>query len=235
MSLSIYLSMSVHKYVCFYLNLYLSLFLSFFLSLFLSSLSIYVSIYLSIYLSMSVHKYVCFYLNSYLSLFLSFFLSFFLSLSIYVSIYLSIYVCSQVCMFLSQLILISLSFFLSFFLSRMYISLSLTLSQYLSIKAFYHLAISVSSIYQSIYREKLKNKVIKTEKCNVRKSRRYNVSVLMRLHQDLERTISSKRYITDGFFKKQENKGEILFKDYLVFQFFSILSAIRIPLFTVLS
>ena len=41
------------------------------------------------------------------------------------------------------------------------------------------------SIYLSIYRERLKSNVIQRE-VNVKESQRYNVSVLMYYHQDLD-------------------------------------------------
>ena len=40
-------------------------------------------------------------------------------------------------------------------------------------------------------REELKNKVIQREEFNMKKSRRYNVSVLINHHRDLEKMLSS--------------------------------------------
>ena len=46
-------------------------------------------------------------------------------------------------------------------------------------------------IYIQREREKMKNKVIQREEFNVKESQRYNVSVLLNHHQDLEIMISS--------------------------------------------
>ena len=41
----------------------------------------------------------------------------------------------------------------------------------------------------SMWREKFKNKVIQSEEFNIKESRRYNVSVSINHHQDLEKML----------------------------------------------